>query len=367
VPAPGAGPGADVDGEAAEVPVTACMARSLASLRSSASRFAFSFSVGIAALCLAATYGPESAEEPSPVAPSLPTISQSPPTALVEPPGPSGKRISSAAAGDIKPAAAASAWISPSVIASSFLTLGIHSLLRSSMTSLQRNLTRESRDSLSASACSLVKYPPIISFGILGLLSRSLPTVDMRPVSASMFSSGGVDPGAPSRSVTHACRIFSAIIFFLKSSPMSRMLPIVRSLTRFVAAARSAGSVIVDSSVLAWPAPSNSSWQVFNRMRLNVIGLPSEDSPGNSGSSLDRRRQTSAYMPQKPGSQMALSNTMEIVSDSAAAVVMPTSSSCSISRSNFSGVILLRMDLTARVTLEPSSSRRRRGSTRWPP
>ena len=91
-------------------------------------------------------------------------------------------------------------------------------------------------------------------------------------------------------------------------------------------------------------------------MRRNVGGLPSADSPGNSGSSFDSLRHTSAYIPQNPGSQMALSKTTEMVSDKVAAVWLPASRSGSIRRSTFSGVILLRMDLTARVTLVVSSS-----------
>ena len=223
------------------------------------------------------------------------------------------------------------------------------------MTSRHRKRTRESRLSDSARTSSLAKYMSIICLGSLGDASISLPTVVSRLHSASTFSSGGSDLGAPRRSVTHACRIFSAIIFFLKSSPMSLMLPMVRTLTRFVAAAFSAGSVMDSSSSRALPAPSNSSWHVLSRMRRNVMGLP-PSSAGNSGSSLDSRRHTSAYMEQNPGSQMALSKTMEMVSPSVSASSMPHSRSCSIRRSNFSGVILLRMPLMARVVLVRASS-----------
>ena len=68
------------------------------------------------------------------------------------------------------------------------------------------------------------------------------------------------------------------------------------------------------------------------------------------------RRHTSAYIEQKPGSQMALSKTMEMVSPSVSASSMPSSRSCSMSRSNFSGVILFRMPLMARVVFVRASS-----------
>ena len=51
--------------------------------------------------------------------------------------------------------------------------------------------------------------------------------------SASRFSSGGTSflLSLPMRSVMHACRIRSMIIFSLNSSPISRMLPSVASFT----------------------------------------------------------------------------------------------------------------------------------------
>ena len=356
-PATATGPESD-DVAGVAGPTSAACARSRAASRSCASRLSFSFSVGIAALCDAATYGPESELcLPPPIAarllddpalPFLPTISH---------PSASGNKISSVCAGEMPSAAAASAWISESVIASSFFTRGTQSALRSSMTSRHRKRTRESNFELSsASAPRRAKYISIICFGSLGEASSSLPTVTSRLHNASTFSSGGSTEGDPNKSVTHACRIFSAIMRFLYSSPMSLMLPMVRTLTRFAAAARSAGSAMDSSSSRALPAPSNSSWHVLSRIRRNVTGFPPSTPLGNSGSSLDRRRHTSAYMPQNPGSQMALSNTMEMVSDNVAASSMPHSSSCSIRRSNFSGVILFRIPLIARVVLVLASS-----------
>ena len=253
-------------------------------------------------------------------------------------------------------AAAASAWISLSVIASSFFTRGTHSALRSSMTSRHRKRTRESIASDSLSALRRAKYMSIICFGSFGDASSSFPAATRRLHSASTFSSGGVWLGGPRRSATHAFMIFSAIMCFLYSSPMSLMLPMVRTLTRFVAALRSAASAMFASSSLAFPAPSNSSWHVLRRTRLNVVGFPPGSADGNSGSSFDRRRHTSAYMLQNPGSQIALSKTMDIVSARMSASSMPASRSCSIRRSNFSGVILFRIPLISRVTLARSSS-----------
>mmetsp|Transcript_12080 Transcript_12080/g.44907 ORF Transcript_12080/g.44907 Transcript_12080/m.44907 type:complete len:354 (+) Transcript_12080:355-1416(+) len=191
-------------------PASDASARSRAVSRSCASRLSFSFSVGMAAVCAAATYGPESEDcfpPPIPVRlfdePFLPPL-LFPPTTSHPSPGPSGNRISSVCAGEMPSAAAASAWISERVIASSFLTRGTHCAFLNSMTSRHKNRTRESTCSLSESAKSRAKYISIICRGSFGDASISLPTVTNRLHSASMFSSGGELDGAPSKSVTHA-------------------------------------------------------------------------------------------------------------------------------------------------------------------
>jgi hypothetical protein len=81
-----------------------------------------------------------------------------------------------------------------------------------------------------------------------------------RLISASTFSSGGsVFVCFPSSSEMQDCRMRSPIILLLYSSPMRRMLPMVRSFTLRSAASRSYTSVMVSSAERASAAPSNSS------------------------------------------------------------------------------------------------------------
>jgi len=77
---------------------------------------------------------------------------------------------------------------------------------------------------------------------------------------------------------------------------------------------------------------------------------------GGPARALDRRSQSSAYMGTKVGCATAFSNTSRMVACStSASATLPTS--CSSSRSNFSGVSLFRMPLTALI----ACARPRRG------
>ena len=84
---------------------------------------------------------------------------------------------------------------------------------------------------------------------------------------------------------------------FTNSRPIRRTLPSMRRLTAVAAFSRALSSTSARASYCPL-APSNSSWHVFSSTRRKAMGLPgvpsSAGAEGNSGTSLLRRRHSSA-------------------------------------------------------------------------
>mmetsp|Transcript_4574 Transcript_4574/g.8606 ORF Transcript_4574/g.8606 Transcript_4574/m.8606 type:complete len:325 (+) Transcript_4574:1309-2283(+) len=258
--------------------------------------------------------------------------------------------------------AAASACTCSMVLASSFSRRGIHLFFLRSITSLDMNLILEGSLSFLQNCCRRAKYASMSGLAAWrGEASKCLPTVMSRLHSASTFSSGGRSLGlGPSKSLMHACRIFSIIIFSLNNSPIKRMLPRVASFTFRILSSRSSGLMSGCSAIScitvarAAAAPSNSSWHVFSRMRRNVMERCSPSAGGNSGSAMDSLTHSLEYREQKVGSATALSKMSEITLRRVSAELMPIVTIWSESLSNFSGVILFRIPLTERRSLSLS-------------
>mmetsp|Transcript_8080 Transcript_8080/g.49921 ORF Transcript_8080/g.49921 Transcript_8080/m.49921 type:complete len:357 (-) Transcript_8080:405-1475(-) len=185
--------------------------------------------------------------------------------------------------------------------------------------------------------------------------SKSFPVTDMSWHSASTFSSAR-EPPFPTSSVMQTCMICSGTIFSLKSSPIKRMLPSVLCLTALSATSLSCTAFILSALSFCSAVPSNSSWQVFRRTRRKVMGLLSPSSDGKSGRSSLNFLQSFAYKGQKVGSATAFSKTRTIHFWRSGAELIPASRACLASRSNLSGVNLLRIPLMVRTTFSSLSS-----------
>mmetsp|Transcript_24081 Transcript_24081/g.67485 ORF Transcript_24081/g.67485 Transcript_24081/m.67485 type:complete len:225 (+) Transcript_24081:353-1027(+) len=146
--------------------------------------------------------------------------------------------------------------------------------------------------------------------------------------------------------------IFWLMTPFTNSCPISRTFPSIRRFTAFSSFSLFASGTSLRASY--WPlAPSNSSWQVLSSTRRKDMGLESPSGGGNSGSSLDSRKQSSAYRKQKVGSATAFSK-MVAMAPLRMSLVVIFSRSCMNSRSNFSGVSLLRIPRMLRIARSPS-------------